>query len=95
MEILGDIQDLIGVETLTEDDLEEAERQALANAQNPVFSVEEQAVWKNQLVRYAELRRRLADGTFGLCDVCHRPISCARLRAYPFATTCVDCPPTE
>ncbi len=36
---------------------------------------------------------RLAAGNYGVCAQCHRPMSPARLRARPTATTCVDCLP--
>ena len=34
---------------------------------------------------------RLATGTFGVCEVCTRPIAFARLRAVPTARLCVSC----
>lgn len=34
---------------------------------------------------------RLADGTYGLCERCHRPIADDRLEARPVARTCVGC----
>ncbi|WP_043496918.1 TraR/DksA family transcriptional regulator [Georgenia sp. SUBG003] len=34
---------------------------------------------------------RLADGTYGTCQSCGRPIAPARLAARPTATLCVDC----
>ncbi|MCK9794377.1 TraR/DksA C4-type zinc finger protein [Isoptericola sp. 4D.3] len=33
---------------------------------------------------------RLAAGTYGLCEVCGRPIPAARLEARPTTTRCVD-----
>jgi RNA polymerase-binding transcription factor DksA len=33
--------------------------------------------------------RRLDDGEYGRCEVCHRPIGAARLRARPAARFCV------
>ncbi len=33
----------------------------------------------------------LANGTFGLCHSCRRPIAKARLRALPYAELCIDC----
>jgi DnaK suppressor protein len=44
--------------------------------------------------RIAELDRaleRLADGTYGSCVVCGRPIGADRLEARPDATTCIGC----
>jgi len=34
---------------------------------------------------------RVSDGTYGVCDVCARPIAAARLEARPRACTCIDC----
>ena len=34
---------------------------------------------------------RLADGSYGTCASCGRPIGAARLTARPVATTCIDC----
>ncbi|MFL6080999.1 MAG: TraR/DksA family transcriptional regulator [Ornithinibacter sp.] len=33
---------------------------------------------------------RLANGTYGVCEVCSRPIGVARLEARPTARTCVE-----
>ena len=41
--------------------------------------------------RIAEARRALADGTYGTCRVCKRPIAPERLRAVPEAVRCLDC----
>ncbi|RJK97536.1 TraR/DksA family transcriptional regulator [Vallicoccus soli] len=35
--------------------------------------------------------RRVADGTYGTCASCGRPIAPARLEARPGATRCIDC----
>jgi DnaK suppressor protein len=34
---------------------------------------------------------KLADGSYGTCDGCGRPISPERLEALPWATRCIDC----
>jgi DnaK suppressor protein len=34
---------------------------------------------------------RLKQGTYGVCEGCHKKIPVARLNALPFSTTCVDC----
>ncbi|ERR1700761_4614840 len=34
---------------------------------------------------------RLADGTYGVCEVCHEPIGAARLEAMPAARRCMAC----
>jgi DnaK suppressor protein len=42
----------------------------------------------------ADVNRALAkldEGSYGLCDVCGKPITPARLEALPAASLCVDC----
>src|SRR4051794_15065648 len=34
---------------------------------------------------------RLKQGTYGLCEGCHKRIPVARLNALPFSTTCIEC----
>lgn len=34
---------------------------------------------------------RLAEGSYGRCENCGRPIGAARLAARPVTTTCIDC----
>ena len=34
---------------------------------------------------------KLADGTYGTCDGCGRPIAAARLEALPWASECIAC----
>jgi RNA polymerase-binding transcription factor DksA len=41
--------------------------------------------------RIAEARRALADGTYGTCKGCGRPIPPERLEAAPEAVRCLDC----
>jgi DnaK suppressor protein len=38
-----------------------------------------------------EALARIAQGTFGMCDVCERPIAEARLKAVPWTHLCRDC----
>lgn len=35
--------------------------------------------------------RRMAEGTYGICQACGRPIDVARLKAIPFAAFCLEC----
>ena len=42
----------------------------------------------NRLTRALE---RLAQGTYGVCEECERPIEAARLAAMPEATVCREC----
>jgi DnaK suppressor protein len=38
---------------------------------------------------------RIRQGTFGICEVCHNPISRARLEAVPWTHHCRDCKEQE
>jgi RNA polymerase-binding protein DksA len=35
--------------------------------------------------------KRIAEGTYGTCTNCDRPIALERLEALPWATLCIDC----
>lgn len=41
--------------------------------------------------RIDEARRALADGSYGVCRDCHKPIPAERLRAVPEAVRCLEC----
>ena len=45
----------------------------------------------HQLAAVERARDRLDEGTFGLCESCHRQIAVARLEVIPWADTCVGC----
>lgn len=50
------------------------------------------AILKQLETRYNEVRAallRIAKGTYGVCDVCKKPIEEKRLEANPAATTCM------
>ena len=44
-----------------------------------------------QLASVDEALARLAEGTYGVCEVCKRNIAPERLEAIPWAATCVAC----
>jgi len=43
------------------------------------------------LIQIHEALRRIDHGVYGECERCDELISEARLRAFPFATLCIDC----
>jgi DnaK suppressor protein len=45
-----------------------------------------------RLERVDRALEKIADETYGVCDVCGRDIDPRRLRAAPQSTTCVSCP---
>jgi DnaK suppressor protein len=48
---------------------------------------------EQQLADIDAAERRLADGTYGICERCGEAIPEARLEARPMARTCVGCAP--
>jgi DnaK suppressor protein len=45
----------------------------------------------HQLAAVNDALLRVADGSYGLCEVCRRPIAAERLEAISWAATCVAC----
>lgn len=76
------------------DDEHDAEGQTIAYARAQLSAVTDQARASLQEVEAA--LARVGDGTYGVCEVCGRPVSAARLQARPTARTCVDhAPPRD
>jgi len=44
-----------------------------------------------ELAQTERALERLKQGTYGLCEVCHKRIPVTRLNALPFSTTCIQC----
>ncbi|MBI1869989.1 MAG: TraR/DksA C4-type zinc finger protein [Chlamydiae bacterium] len=51
-----------------------------------IFTQEQEILYLIQ-----EALKRIDDGTFGICEVCEKPISSKRLDAVPYATLCLPC----
>jgi DnaK suppressor protein len=49
------------------------------------------ATIRERLTQVQRAMERLDAGGYGLCESCHRPITPARLEAFPSATSCVEC----
>jgi DnaK suppressor protein len=45
---------------------------------------------QDMLVDVVRAEQKLADGTYGRCDVCGRNIGAGRLEALPWATLCIE-----
>ena len=43
------------------------------------------------LVKIEEALDRIANGTYGVCEMCEEPIAYERLKARPVTTLCIDC----
>jgi DnaK suppressor protein len=50
---------------------------------------------QRRLAEINEALARIANGTYGLCERCGRPIAIERLRALPTARTCLECSDEE
>jgi DnaK suppressor protein len=46
---------------------------------------------RQNLKEIAAALERIEEGTFGVCEECHKPISKARLNALPYTRYCVKC----
>ena len=43
------------------------------------------------LIAVEEALRRIEDGTYGYCEMCSKVIAKPRIKALPFARTCIEC----
>jgi len=46
---------------------------------------------RDELARISATLKLIDDGEYGLCGECGLPIAVNRLKAYPYATECIDC----
>jgi RNA polymerase-binding transcription factor len=46
---------------------------------------------RQRIAETARALRRMSEGTYGVCEDCHKAIPFGRLRATPQATSCVAC----
>lgn len=70
------------------------EREVRERVKEPALNEEEQFTQtrlKNQAADCAETLRRIAQGTYGICENCTQPIESDRLEAWPLAKTCIAC----
>lgn len=68
-------------------------RQRLLDRRHLLESCERQAglACKEQIQRIDTTLERVADGTYGLCSVCHDPVEHERLEADPLVQICLGC----
>lgn len=46
---------------------------------------------RQRIAETAQALWRMSEGTYGVCETCHKPIPLGRLRAVPYATRCTFC----
>jgi len=71
------------------DDEHDPEGATIAYERQYVAALIDQA--REHLARIDAAAARLAEGSYGRCERCGRPIGAARLAARPVATTCMSC----
>jgi RNA polymerase-binding transcription factor len=71
------------------DDEHDPEGSSTAFERQHVAALLEQA--EEHLAEIARAEARLADGSYGRCEKCGRPIAAERLAARPAASTCIAC----
>lgn len=71
------------------DDEHDPEGSTIAFERSQVSTLIEQA--EQRVAEIEAARSRIDAGTYGVCEVCHKPIAAARLEARPVARTCVAC----
>jgi DnaK suppressor protein len=69
------------------DDEHDPEGQTIAYERSQLAAVTSQA--ESHLAEVEAALVRVADGTYGVCDICHESIAAERLAARPTARTCV------
>ena len=69
--------------------------QHLADSAGELYDEEmeetERIFFEEEERRIAEARQALADGSYGICRYCGKPIPAGRLAAVPEAVRCLDC----
>lgn len=89
-ELRGDYRGFVEASKDTNaDDEHDPEGATIAFERSQVGALVQQA--EQHLAEIDAALERLADGTYGVCLVCGRPIPAERLEVRPTATTCVGC----
>ncbi len=82
----GDSYNVADRDTMNNEDVDEAkEDEQHENTDILKKSIEEMRLQIRKALSMIKI------GTYGICEVCHKPIDSARLKAFPQATTCVEC----
>ena len=71
------------------DDEHDPEGSTIAFERSQLGALIQQA--ERHLADIEDARRRLAEGRYGLCEECGRPIAPGRIEARPVARSCIDC----
>jgi DnaK suppressor protein len=88
--LAADLADIVAsAELVATDDEHDPEGATIAFERARIDALLTQS--RGHLLAINRAEQRLADGTYGSCERCGKPISTARLAARPTAATCIDC----
>lgn len=88
--VTRDVDRIVEASQLTSsDDEHDPEGATIAFERAQTLAVADQL--RGQLVDLDAAQVRIEDGTYGICEVCGRPIAPGRLEARPTAIRCVSC----
>lgn len=88
--LTGDFDEVVAASRDTNaDDEHDPEGATIAFERSQLAALVRQA--QAHLAEVEAAVERLADGTYGICATCGRPIAAARLEARPTATACITC----
>jgi len=91
-QLAADFEELVAATVSSNDDDEhDPEGSSLAFERSQVDALVQQAT--HHLDEVDAAAARIADGSYGLCETCGRPIPAERLEARPVARTCIGCKP--
>lgn len=89
-ELTGSFTDIVDAsQSSNADDEHDPEGATIAFERSQVGALIAQA--RTHLAELEAAERRVADGTYGVCETCGEPIAPARLEARPVARECIDC----
>jgi len=75
---------------VSSDDEHDPEGSTIAFERAQTLAIADQL--RAQLSELDQALARMEDGSYGMCEVCRKPITAARLEARPTASRCVVCP---
>jgi DnaK suppressor protein len=89
-DLSGDFAGMVAASTDSNaDDEHDPEGSTIAFERSQLGALIQQA--RRRLDDIEAARMRVAEGRYGLCETCGRPIAPARLAARPVARTCIGC----
>ena len=89
-ELMGKSEETInGMETQRSTFPDPADRATLESNRNRDLRIREREL--NLMSKIRAALERIDSGTFGICDMCGKPIDQKRLRARPVTTLCIEC----